>query len=276
MLLWADKSRYVAGMLAVTLFALVYGLPIGVIALASISGQWNGVLPEQLSAVHYLRALQGESAAPLRASIVTAALTSTAALIYGTWAALAVRNVGAHDSRLSRLSRRSRRLVDMVFFLPSALPSVSIGLGLLVAFSQPPLRLNGTPGIVFIAHFVIVSAFCYGSVSAGLARLPRELDQMAQSLGARPFYRLCRVTLPLLAPSLSAALSLGFALSMGELGATLLVYPPGWTTLPVGIFALSDRGAIFDAAALAMLLGATTLLVVLGLSRLAAKAAGRL
>jgi 2-aminoethylphosphonate transport system permease protein len=41
------------------------------------------------------------------------------------------------------------------------------------------------------------------------------------------------VTLPLIAPYLIAAFGLSFALSMGELGATVMVYPPGWITLPV-------------------------------------------
>jgi 2-aminoethylphosphonate transport system permease protein len=112
-------------------------------------------------------------------------------------------------------------------------------------------------------------------VSAGLARLLPEYEQVAESLGARPFYRFTRVTLPLLASYLVAALSLSFALSMGELGATLMIYPPGWVTLPVGIFSLSDRGAVFDAAALTMILGAATLAVLLGLSRISTKAMAR-
>jgi 2-aminoethylphosphonate transport system permease protein len=81
------------------------------------------------------------------------------------------------------------------------------------------------------------------------------------------------VTLPLLAPYLIGAFSLSFALSMGELGATVMVYPPGWVTLPVGIFALTDRGAIFDGAALTMLLVFGTLLVLVLLSRIAESAA---
>jgi len=161
-----------------------------------------------------------------------------------------------------------------VFFIPSAVPSVSVGLGLLVAFSRPPVLLNGTTLIVLIAHFVLISAFTYGNVSAGLARLPADFEQVAESLGARPFYRLRRVTLPLVTPYLIAAFSLSFALSMGELGATVMVYPPGWVTMPVGIFALSDRGAIFDAAALTMVLAASTLVVLLGLSRIPTKASG--
>ncbi|OYV48484.1 MAG: hypothetical protein B7X10_02995 [Burkholderiales bacterium 21-58-4] len=129
--------------------------------------------------------------------------------------------------------------------------------------------------IVFIAHFLLISAFTYGNVSAGLARLPPEYEQVAESLGARPFYRLIRVTLPLIMPYLIAAFSLSFALSMGELGATLMIYPPGWVTLPVGIFSLTDRGAIFDAATLTMILGAGTLLVLIGLSRISTKATVR-
>ncbi len=42
---------------------------------------------------------------------------------------------------------------------PSAIPSVSVGLGILVAFSQGPLQMNGTFFIVLAAHFVLISAF---------------------------------------------------------------------------------------------------------------------
>ena len=64
-------------------------------------------------------------------------------------------------------------------------------------------------------------------------------------------------------------------MSMGELGATAMVYPPGWVTLPVGIFALTDRGAVFDAAALTVVLAAMTLVVLFALSRIPDRAAAR-
>jgi 2-aminoethylphosphonate transport system permease protein len=64
-------------------------------------------------------------------------------------------------------------------------------------------------------------------------------------------------------------------MSMGELGATVMVYPPGWVTLPVGIFALTDRGEVFGGAALTILLVAVTLVVLLGLSRIPTKASAR-
>lgn len=265
MLVWSRSGRagiWLAGGLVI---AVVYGAPLLVIAFASIAGHWNGVGPSDFTLRHYVGALTGDSASELRASVLTGVGASALALVVGTWAALAVRALPAG----------LRRVLDLAFFIPSAVPSVSVGLGLLVAFSRPPVLLNGTTAIVIIAHLVLVSAFTYGNISAGLARLAPEYEQVAESLGARPFYRLRRVTLPLVLPYLVGAFSLAFALSMGELGATLMIYPPGWVTLPVGIFALSDRGAIFDASTLSMVLGAGTLLVLLGLSRISTKAAVR-
>lgn len=265
MLVWSRSGRALTFALMALLFAFFYGLPIAVIALASVSGQWNGVLPSHLTLAHYGNALRGDSFEQLRASILTGFAASAIALVSGTWAALALR----------RFPPPSKRALDAVFFIPSAVPSVSVGLGLLVAFSHPPVLLNGTTLIVMIAHFVLVSAFTYGNVSAGLARMPADFEQVAESLGARPLYRLWRVTLPLITPYLIAAFSLSFALSMGELGATVMVYPPGWVTMPVGIFTLSDRGAIFDASALTMVLAFSTLIVLVGLSRIPTKASVR-
>jgi 2-aminoethylphosphonate transport system permease protein len=264
-LVWSRRGRVISWALLALIVAVIYGLPAVMILLASLAGEWNGVLPQGLTLAHYAAALQGDSGAELRVSLATGFIASTVALVNGSWAALASR----------RLVRLPRRFADLAFFVPSAVPSVSVGLGLLVAFSQKPILLNGTVMIVVIAHFVLISAFTYGNVSAGLARMAPELEQVAESLGARPFYRLRRVTLPLIAPYLLSAFSLSFALSMGELGATIMIYPPGWVTMPVGIFGLSDRGAVFDGAALTVLLAVSTLAVLGLLSRAPLRVARR-
>lgn len=265
MQVWSRSVRWSAWGSGGLLLLLVYVLPLAIIALASIAGQWNGMLPSHLTVQHYADALRGDSGAQLEASLITGLAASLIALACGSWAALALR----------RMRPVFRRLFGTCFFLPSAVPSVSIGLGLLVAFSHPPLLLNGTLSIVILAHFVLISAFTFGNVSAGLARLAPEYEEIAASLGARPVYLLWRVTLPLIAPYLVAAFSLSFALSMGELGATVMIYPPGWVTLPVGIFGLTDRGEIFAGAALTVSLIAVTLFVLLALSRLPLKASQR-
>jgi 2-aminoethylphosphonate transport system permease protein len=258
-------GRWIAWAVFFALFVPVFGLPLLMVAAASVAGQWNGVLPSPLTLRHLADAVQERAGEELLTSLATGLIASVIALTLGTWAAMAAR----------RLSRRGRRIASVVFMLPIAVPSVSVGLGLLVAFSRPPLLLNGTPYMVLIAHVVLVTAFAYGSVSAGLARLPAHYEQVAASLGGRPGYVLRRVTLPLITPSLVAAAGLCFALSMGELGATILVYPPNWVTRPVGIVTLTDRGSVFDGAALTVLLLAVTVAVLLVVSRIRTRASFR-
>jgi 2-aminoethylphosphonate transport system permease protein len=120
-----------------------------------------------------------------------------------------------------------------------------------------------------------IAAYTFASVTAGLARLPAEIEPVAASLGVRPLYVLQCVTLPMLAPHMIAALGLSFAPSIGELGATVMVYPPNWVTMPVGIFALTNRGDIFQAAVLTMLLAGATLALLFGLARLPTRAVAR-
>lgn len=257
MLVWSGSGRIAVWLLFALLLSVIYLAPLAIIVLASFAGQWNGVLPSHLTFGNYTAALSGANGTELRVSIITGLTASAAAVILGTWAALALRGVWSVP----------KSALQVLFFLPSAVPSVSVGLGLLVAFSRPPVLLNGTVWIVLIAHLVLVSAFTFSNVTAGLARLPPELESLAASLGGRPLHVLRRITLPLLTPYLLVAFSLSFALSMGELGATIMVYPPGWVTMPVGIFALTDRGDVFVGAALTVLLALTTLAVLMVLSR---------
>ena len=265
MLVWSGWGKASLWVVLALIVGVFYVVPLAVIALASFAGEWNGMLPRALTLANYASLLQGDSADQLRVSLITGAVASLAALIIGTWAAIALRAIAPAP----------RRLLDILFFVPSAVPSVSVGLGLLVAFSRPPVLLNGTVAIVVIAHLVLISAFTYGNVSAGLARLAPQFEEVAASLGARPAYRLRHVTLPLVQPYLIAAFSLSFAMSMGELGATAMVYPPGWVTMPVGIFALTDRGDVFQASALTMLLALSTLAVLVGLSLIPTRSVAR-
>jgi 2-aminoethylphosphonate transport system permease protein len=257
MLVWSLSGSALVWSFAAIILGVIYVAPLAVIILASFSQQWNGILPTGFTLEHYWDVAGGAGRDAIVASLVTGLVASLLALVSGAWAALALR--GRAD--------RWAGALGLLFFIPSAVPSVSVGLGLLVAFSQKPLLLNGSTAIVFVAHYVLISAFAFGNISAGLSRLAPEYEEVASCLGATPAYRLMHVTLPLVAPYLVAAFCLSFALSMGELGATVMVYPPGWVTMPVAIFGLTDRGDIFSGAALTVILVVVTLALLIGLER---------
>ncbi len=265
MLFWTRRSRAAVWAMFGVVVAIVFVAPIATVVLAAFAGSWNGPLPTDLGVARFGDALSGDDLASLSVSLQTAVIAGALALIVGTWAALAARSAPPW----------LRRLTDAAFHVPIAVPSVAIGLGLLISFNSRPLLLGGTKWIVIVAHMVLVLAFAFSSVSAAAERLDPALRQAAQSLGASSARVLVRVELPLLLPSLGAAAGLAIALSMGELGATIMVYPPTWKTLPVSIFGLSDRGQALSAAALTTTLLVVTLLVLAAVSRLRTRAALR-
>ncbi|WP_179023134.1 ABC transporter permease [Streptomyces sp. IMTB 2501] len=265
MLVHSRVARWAVWAVFLLLFLPLFALPLLVVLGASFATHWSGVLPSDLTTANYRAATRGEALQALITSLLTATAASLLALAVGTWAALA----GA------ALRKRYRRVMDALFVLPVAVPSVVVGLSVLVAFSKPPMLLNGTRWIVILAHTVLVTAFAHQSVSAAITRLDPAYEQAAASLGARPSYVLWRVRLPLLLPSLTAAAGLCFALSMGELSATMMLYPPDWTPLPVLIYAATDRGALFAGSAVAVVLMAATLLVLFAVSRVRTRASYR-
>ncbi|WP_433450642.1 ABC transporter permease [Streptomyces sp. CA-142005] len=265
MLVHSRKARWAVWAVFLVLFVPVFALPLLVVLGASFATHWSGVLPSGPTSVNYRAATRGEALQALTTSLLTATAASLLALTAGTWAALAA----------TALKKRYRRLMDALFVLPVAVPSVVVGLSVLVAFSKPPMLLNGTRWIVILAHTVLVTAFAHQSVSAAITRLDPACEQAAASLGARPAYVLWRIRLPLLLPSLTAAAGLCFALSMGELSATMMLYPPDWTPLPVLIYAATDRGALFTGSAVAVVLMTATLLVLFAVSRIRTRASYR-
>jgi len=143
MLVWSRSGRFVVWLVAALLIGVIFLAPLAVIIAASLAEQWNGVLPTGFTFEHYRDAGSGASGDAVLASLITGFVASLLALLSGSWAALALRAQGEAWSRT----------LGLLFFIPSAVPSVSVGLGLLVAFSQQPLLLNGTTAIVIPAAF---------------------------------------------------------------------------------------------------------------------------
>lgn len=85
-----------------------------------------------------------------------------------------------------------------------------------------------------------------------LASVPRDLLEAARSEGAGPVTQLYRVALPLRRWSVAAGAGMALVLAMGELSASLLVLPPGVTTISVRIFQLLHYGVDDRVAALAL------------------------
>ena len=127
--------------------------------------------------------------------------------------------------------------VGWAFFLPVALPAPLVGIGLVALWNRA-----GAGGVYGTAWMPVLAALARFAPLAALALIAqyRRVDPLlwdaARVFQVRDWQTTRRVRVPLLAPGLAAGASLVFALTLGELGATLIVAPPGQTTLTLRIY----------------------------------------
>ncbi len=110
------------------------------------------------------------------------------------------------------------------------------------------LLLTGSAATLIFAYVVRFLAVAYHTVDAGLARVPRSLDDAARCLGTGLAGTLRRVHLPLLRGGLLTALVLVFVETMKEMPATLLLRPFGLDTLAVGVWQRTAESLWAEAA----------------------------
>ena len=144
----------------------------------------------------------------IRSSIVLslqiALLASVIATALGTLIALA----------LVRYGFRGRGTTNILIFLPLSTPEIVLGASLLTLF----LNLNVVFGFwtILIAHIMFCISFAVVTVKARLVGFDRHLEEAAMDLGANEWMTFLKVTLPLIAPAILAALLLCFAISIDD------------------------------------------------------------
>ncbi len=231
----------------------LFVLPVIVVALSSVASHWSGtILPDGFSARWFARLGASEFDA-LTTSLTTGFAVAVLGTALGLWLALALE--GRDRRGLGALGA----LVDAVAMAGSGVPSVVLGLAVLIAYHKRPVDLSGSAAIVILVQLALVLPFCYRCAAAALRPELTTLREAAASLGAPPRMVFSRVVLPQLLPAVRASLALGFALSLGELGATLTVYPPGFATVPIVVVGQVNRGYYLPASALSFILLAVSL-----------------
>jgi len=187
-------------------------------------------------------------------SLEVAAIASIAATLLGTLIALA----------LVRYGFRGRGATNLLIFLPMSSPEIVLGASLLTLF----LSLNTQLGFltIVIAHIMFCVSYVVVTVKARLIGFDRHLEEAAMDLGANEWTTFRKVTLPLLAPAILAALMLCFALSIDDFvitnfnsgstvtfplfvwGAARVATPPQINVIGTAIFAIAVGVMLFNVA----------------------------
>jgi spermidine/putrescine transport system permease protein len=204
---WAFVKHHILTLYSILFFAYLL-IPIAVVIVFSFnhpSGKfnytWQGFTWDNW---RYWNGVPGiESSIIL--SLEIALLASVVATGLGTLIALA----------LVRYGFRGRATTNILIFLPLSTPEIVLGASLLTLFLNLSFVTFGFQTIL-IAHIMFCISFAVVTVKARLVGFDRHLEEAAMDLGANEWTTFTKVTLPLIAPAVLAALLLCFAISIDD------------------------------------------------------------
>jgi sulfate/thiosulfate transport system permease protein len=165
-----------------------------------------------------------------------------------------------------------KRLVNAVIDLPFALPTIVAGLVLLALYGpNGPIGINVayTRVALLLALLFITLPFVVRAVQPVLMALERDVEEAAESLGAKPWTIFRRIILPPLRPAMLAGVGLSFGRAVGEFGSVVLIsgnLPYKTEVASVLVFGQIESDNTTGAAAVSVLLLAVSFAVLMGIS----------
>ncbi|HZC87363.1 MAG TPA: sulfate ABC transporter permease subunit CysT [Steroidobacteraceae bacterium] len=134
---------------------------------------------------------------------------------------------------LVRYEFPGRKIIDALIDMPFALPTAVSGIALTTVFAQngwigrylEPLgiKVAYTWIGVTLALTLISMPFAVRAVQPALQEVQRDLEEAAETLGARRVYVLRRIILPTVLPALLTGFTLAFARAVGEYGSVIFI-----------------------------------------------------
>jgi spermidine/putrescine transport system permease protein len=245
------------------LFALFLYLPIAILAVFSFNDGDVSFPLEGFTTAWYERFLSNPLlVGALERSTLVAFASSSIAVALGLLASFV----------LVRRRFVGRPAASALFFSPLVIPYLVFGIALLVLFTAVDKVLASSTGYVIglglhavvIGHVVVSLPYTMLTIMPLLERLSVSLEEAAQDLGAGPWQRFRRVTLPLLAPALFSAFIIAFTLSFDEYAIASFLSGTQ-ATWPVYLFAqLRVPSQLPQLVAVSSVILVASLLLVLG------------
>lgn len=154
----------------------------------------------------------------------------------------------------------SSSILDLVVMFPYVIPGTVFGIGLILAFKNPPIRLVGTATILIISFVIRKLPYTVRSSSAILQQIDPSIEEASVSLGVSPMKTFFNVTARLMLPGIVSGAILSWISTINELSSTIMLYTGTTSTIAVDIYTEVIRASFGTAAALASILTIATIL----------------
>lgn len=234
--------------------------PTLIVLITSFTNAYSLKFPPPGYSTRWYEALWNDSpeiVAAAQLSLEVAAIATGVSTLLAIAAALA----------LARRRAAWARFLDSVFMSPLMLPTLALGLALLMMFNLMDQGLSRFTLVV--GHVAICAPYILRTTMASLAQLDPVLLESARCLGARPVFAFRTVTLPLVLPGIAAGAFIAFMASFDNVAISLFLSDARSEVLPIRMWHIIEANLDVRAAAASGVLIAATIVVGIIMERLA-------
>jgi len=161
---------------------------------------------------------------------------------------------------------KGKEFFQNLILLPLTFPSLVLGVGLLLTFSE--LRMFDRFTRLLIGHVVFALPYVVLSVAASLKVYEEDVEEAARSLGANPVQTFWHVTLPLIGPGIFAGAVFAFVSSFTNFTVSFFLSIGSAKPIPIWIYEFIVNGHDPLLAAISVVLVLLTVVVIVLLERL--------
>lgn len=156
-----------------------------------------------------------------------------------------------------------RWLLDLLIFVPIAMPGIIIGIGILFWYLVAPLPVNLYGSLTLLIIAFVTTHIPYGMryMTSGMIQIKDELEEAGLVAGATWSTVFRKIYLPLLMPSLLAGFVYTVITVFREVSTAIFLYSPSSQVLSIAVYTLWENGAFPMAAAAGVLIVVMILLL---------------
>src|ERR1700694_5215250 len=162
---------------------------------------------------------------------------------------------------------RWARILDSALMSPLLLPSLALGLGLLLTFTLLETKVSITT--LTLGHTTICFPFILRTTRASLTQLDPSLRDASESLGGSPWFTFLNVTFPLIRGGIAAGAFIAFMASLDNVAISLFLADARSQVLPIRMWNIIENMLDVRAAAASGILILTTIVLMLVMERVA-------
>jgi len=189
--------------------------------------------------------------------------TFTPSILLAIIAALLMIIIGFTSAYFQYKHSKNSSAFNLLLLFSFAIPSTVFGISLIKFYNAPHLNfIYSTYAILLIGYIGKFGFIALKFIENAFKQLPKSFYESGQIMGISERKSIQKIFIPLVYQGVFAAFIISFIFSLGELGTSIMVYPPGTSLMPIKVFTIMANAPVALTASMSLIVFGVSLILI--------------